>query len=160
MNPKGAIVMSRRTYERFGAPKAVLVLFDPVNNRIGLKPAGPGTRNAHPVNVANTKTGSKIVRCYRLIVEARIDLPGTVEFPDADITDERILMLDLRTARPSRRALGRRAVNARAKSNTGVQSRVSREKQDGSIMVGFEVNSEDKRRNHINIDVAESWNSA
>ena len=116
MNRKGGIVMSRRTFERFGAPRAVLVLFDEVNNRIGLKPAAPGTRNAHPVNVANTKTGSKIVRCYRLIVEAGIDLPATVEFPDADITAERILTLDLRTARPSRRALGRKAVNAKVEN--------------------------------------------
>lgn len=112
MNRKGGIAMSRRTYERFGSPKAVLVLFDEVNNRIGLKPAAPGTRNAHPVNVANTKTGSKIVRCYRLIVEARIDLPATVEFPDADITAERLLTLDLRTARPSARAKARQRLSA------------------------------------------------
>lgn len=46
MNPKGSIVMSRFTYERMGEPKAFVLLFDTVNNRIGLKPAVLSTRNA------------------------------------------------------------------------------------------------------------------
>ena len=39
MNPKGLIAMTRPTYERMGAPQAFVVLWDSVNNRIGLKPA-------------------------------------------------------------------------------------------------------------------------
>ena len=38
-NRRGYIVMSRVTHERLGGPKAFQLLFDAVNNRIGLKPA-------------------------------------------------------------------------------------------------------------------------
>ena len=38
MNTRGHIVFSRKTYERLGEPKAFILMFDEVNNRIGLKP--------------------------------------------------------------------------------------------------------------------------
>ena len=106
MNAKGEIVMSRVTHEKMGAPKAFLLLFDRVNSRIGLKPSTPLTRNAYPALVSN-RCGAKMVRAYRLVAEHRIILPHTVQFHDADFDEDGILILDLRTAKPSRRALGR-----------------------------------------------------
>jgi len=102
MNPMGDIVMSRVTYEMLDCPKAFQILFDKTNNRIGLKPAALTARNAYPVTLRN-RSGRK-VRAHRLTREYRIDLPQTVQFYDADIDEEGILVLDLRTAKVSPRA--------------------------------------------------------
>src|SRR5580765_6097108 len=102
MNPKGYISLSRITYERMGEPKAVVILFDTVNNRIGLKPAATSTRNAYPAGVQG-RHGGKVVRAYRLMQEFGIDLPETIRFHDAEIDEDGVLILDLRTARISAR---------------------------------------------------------
>lgn len=105
MNPMGDIVMSRVTYELTGSPKAFVILFDTTNKRIGLKPAALTTRNAYPVCVAS-RSGAKKIRGHRLTREHRIDLPQAVRFYDADIDEDGILILDLRTAKVSPRSLG------------------------------------------------------
>ena len=68
MNRKGEIAMSRITYERLDEPKAFILLFDTVNNRIGLKPAALSTRNAYPV-AKQGRHGGRIVRAFRLMQE-------------------------------------------------------------------------------------------
>ena len=103
MNSAGDIVMSRVTYEMMGAPKAFVILFDTTNKRIGLKPAALSTRNAYPARVSN-RAGAKVIRGHRLTREHRIILPQTVRFYDADIDEDGILILDLRTAKISPRA--------------------------------------------------------
>jgi len=108
MNAGGDIVMSRVTYQMMGEPKAFVILYDKVNNRIGLKPAALATRNAYPARVSN-RSGAKVVRGHRLVREYRIDLPYTVRFYDADIDEDGILRLDLRTATISPRAAAHRA---------------------------------------------------
>lgn len=108
MNPKGDIVMNRATYEMVGAPAAFLLLFDRTNRRIGLKPTGRNIRNAYPVCVSN-RAGGKKVHGHRLTRQYRIDLPQTVQFDDAQIDDDGILILDLRTARISPRSDGHRS---------------------------------------------------
>ena len=103
MNPAGDIVMSRVTYQMMGSPAAFVILYDKANNRIGLKCAALTTRNAYPVRVSN-RCGAKLVRGHRLTREHRIDLPATVRFYDAEIDEDGILILDLRTAKISPRA--------------------------------------------------------
>ena len=103
MNPKGEIAMSKLTWARMGGPAAFVVLFDTVNNRIGLKPAAKTTRNAFPVGV-NSPMGGKKIRVGRLMKEFRVALPMTVRFYDADTDEDGILILDLRTARVSPKA--------------------------------------------------------
>ena len=97
MNPRGEIAMSRITYEMLDLPEAVLLLFDRTNRRIGLKPTRKTIRNAYPVLVSG-RCGAKKVHAFRLIREYGIDLPATVKFPDAEIDEDGILRLDLRTA--------------------------------------------------------------
>jgi len=103
LNKKGYIVMSRLTYQRMGEPKAFILLFDTVNNKIGLKPAVVGIRNAYPVGPSG-RHGGKLIRAYRLLQEFGIDIPETLHFRDAEIDNDGILILDLRTARVSARA--------------------------------------------------------
>ena len=105
MNPRGDIVINCAAYEMLGGPKAFLILFDRINKRIGLKPAALSTRNAYPV-LASNRTGAKKVRGHRMTREQRINLAHTVQFDDAEIDEDGILILDLRTAVVSRRALG------------------------------------------------------
>jgi len=107
MNLKGEIVINRVTYELLGSPKAIQLLYDRTNNRIGLKPCALATRNAYPIAVSG-KCGGKKIRAYRLAAEHRIDLPYTVQFSDAEIDEDGTLVLDLRTAKESPRAAGYR----------------------------------------------------
>ena len=107
MNPKGFIVLSRITYQKLGEPKAFLLLFDAVNNRIGLKPTGLAIRNAYPA-AKYGRHGGRLVRAYRLMQEFGIELPETIRFNDAEIDQDGLLILDLRTASISSRAAGQR----------------------------------------------------
>jgi hypothetical protein len=111
MNMHGNIKMSRVTYELMGSPKAFNLLYDKTNNRIGLKPCALATRNAYLAAVAGP-TGSKQVRAHRLVAEHRIDLPYTVQFTDAEIDEDGTLVLDIRTAKESARAVAQRARRA------------------------------------------------
>ncbi len=98
MNPKGEIAMTRSTYQIMGEPKALLLLFDRNNRRIGLKPASPAMRNAYPIKDSG-RCGGKKVHAFRLIRQYNIDLPVTVTFPEAEIDDDGIMRLDLHTAK-------------------------------------------------------------
>ena len=101
MNREGSIVLNRTLYVRLGEPAAVHILFDRVNNRIALKPTIAAMRNAYPVG---KKRRGRIIYAKRLLREFGIDLPDTIEFRDAEIDQDGQLILDLRTARVSRRA--------------------------------------------------------
>ncbi len=105
INSKGFIAMNAFAYKMLGSPAAFLLLYDAANHRIGLKPAEKSTPNAYPALKSN-RTGI-MVRAHRLLREQRIILPHTMQFDEAAVDTDGILILDLRTARPSRRALGR-----------------------------------------------------
>lgn len=107
MNPKGYIVFSRVTFQRLGEPRAFLLLFDKVNNRIGLKPTALGIKNAYPA-AKQGRHGGQLIRAYRLMQEFGIDLPETIRFYDAEIDQDGVLILDLRTARVSSRGSGQK----------------------------------------------------
>ncbi len=116
MNTDGNIVMGRVTYEMLKAPPAFNIYFDKANKRIGLKPASLSTRNAYPARVSNC-AGAKMVRGLRLMREQRIVITHTLEFPDADIDEDGILVLDLRTAVPSNRARAAAAARRLSQNN-------------------------------------------
>jgi hypothetical protein len=103
LNRQGYIVMNRTTHKRLGSPTAVLLYYDRVNHRIGVRAANPGHRNAY--KLGPKPNGGKVVRAYRLLAEKGIQLPDTVQFPDAFLDDDEILTLDLRSARVSNRYL-------------------------------------------------------
>lgn len=105
LNTKGYIVMNGRAHELLGKPQAVLILFDRVNNRIGIRAANPGLRNAYRLS----KSGggpSRLVRANRLLMKKGIEVPETLQFHEPRIDQDEILILDLRTARVSNRYLG------------------------------------------------------
>lgn len=103
INSEGAIVLSRLTHDRLGAPKAYQLFFDPVNNRIGLKPSALAGKHAYPAGPRGPH-GGKVIRAFRLLKDCSLSIPETLQFFDAEIDHEGILILDLRTARISPRA--------------------------------------------------------
>ena len=102
MNRKGHIVMNRRTYEHVGAPEAFLLMYDALNNRIGLKPVAINEPDAYRA-CPSGRHGGRLVRGYRLMQENGVEVPETIQFHDAKI-DNDTLILDLKTARVSARA--------------------------------------------------------
>lgn len=104
LNSKGTIVMNRAAHERIGSPVAFLLLYDAGNNAIGLKPTRGGMRNAYLVTKSGRHGGRKIA-AYRLLIECGLHIKETLEFPDAEIDLDGILLLNLRTAKVSNRAL-------------------------------------------------------
>lgn len=103
MNPKGAIVMSRVTWERVGGPEAFHIFFDETNNRIGLKPTVLALKDAYRASKTGSHGGREVC-AYRLTQEYNIRLPFTVRFHNVEIDYDGILILDLRSARLAERA--------------------------------------------------------
>lgn len=104
LNSKGTIVMNRAAHERLDSPAAFLLFYDAANNAIGLKPTGEQIRNAYRVAKSGRHGGRKLA-AYRLLVECSLHVDETLEFPDAEIDTDGILVLNLRTAKISNRAL-------------------------------------------------------
>jgi hypothetical protein len=104
MNGKGTIVLNRAADERMGSPAAYHLLYDIPNNTIGLKPTAASMRDAYPA-MKSGRHGGKKVNAYRLLTECSLVIKETLEFPDAEIDEDGILILNLRTAKISKRAL-------------------------------------------------------
>jgi hypothetical protein len=105
MNPMGEIAVNGWTHKRMGEPEAVHLLYDAANNTIGLKPTSRSFKNACLVRRRNSRTGGRVVAANRLLREASLALPETVEFRNIEIDIDGILVLDLRQTRLSPRAL-------------------------------------------------------
>ena len=102
MNKLGSIVMSRTTYERFGKPEAVLILFD-ISGRLALRPASLHDDNAYPVRKYG-RGGGKVVRAYRLLSEFNLKPADTLKFGSPKIDADGRLILDLRDIKISPKA--------------------------------------------------------
>ena len=103
LNPKGVFTLTRRTWERFGSPKAVHIMFDDVNNIVFLKPCSPAIKDAYPFTHLK-QSGARRLSAFRLMTEFGIKIKETVQFYDAEIDHDGMLVLDLRSARVSPRA--------------------------------------------------------
>lgn len=104
MNGQGMIVMNRAAHEKMGGAEAFVLLYDAANQTIGLKPTGLRQRNAYPA-ARSGRHGGRKVNAYRIVTEYCLHIKDTLEFPDAEVDEDGILVLNLRTARISNRAL-------------------------------------------------------
>jgi hypothetical protein len=86
-----------------GEPAAFLVMYNQPNSLIALKPTAETMKNAYPARKYGRRNG-RIERAFRLLNDHNIKLPDTVEFRDAEIDTDGVLILDLRPARVSQRA--------------------------------------------------------
>ena len=97
LNPKGEIVLSRRTWEKSGCALAYQIFFDQANQRIGLKPSTPNSRGAYLAGPRGRHGGRRIL-AFPVMAECGIILKHTVQFPEVEIDIDGLLILDLRTA--------------------------------------------------------------
>jgi hypothetical protein len=104
LNKKGVIVINRSAHERLGCPKAFHIFYDDANNTIGLKPTALGMKDAYPLAKSGRHGGRKVA-ALMLIKECSLVIDETLEFPDAEIGPEGLLLLNMRTAKISNRAL-------------------------------------------------------
>ena len=98
LNQKGHFSINRVTWLRMDSPEAFQLFYDSANSRIALKPSAKAGRDAYPA-CSGGRNGSRRVHAARLLNECEIDLPATVRFYDAEIDNDGVLILDLRTAR-------------------------------------------------------------
>lgn len=103
LNPKGRIALSRTTWERFGAPGAVLIKYDALNSRLALCPVDAKKPNAYPVRIYQNN-GGRIIRAYRLLTEFGIQPKETIQFDQPRLDLEGQLILDLKSISISPRA--------------------------------------------------------
>ena len=106
LNRVGKLALSRTTHERFGSPDAVLILYDPLNQRLALRPVSPETPNAYPIRKYQNN-GGRIIRAYRLLTEFGIQPQETIQFEEPKIDGDGQLVLDLKSIRVSPRAHSR-----------------------------------------------------
>jgi hypothetical protein len=112
LNKKGVIVLNRSAHERLGGPAAFHIFYDDANHTIGLKPTALGARDAYPLTKSGRHGGRKVA-ALMLIKECSLVIDETLEFPDAEIGPEGLLLLNMRTAKISNRALNHPARNGR-----------------------------------------------
>jgi len=117
LSPKGVIALSRRTWETTGRPLAYMVLFDEANQRIGLKPAAAGTKNAYPA-IKQGGAACRRINAFRLMAEQRLKLKYGLRFTDIEIDADGVLTLDLRTAAVNKASVARQLRQPMAPSST------------------------------------------
>jgi hypothetical protein len=125
LNRAGSLVITRVTHERLGSPEAFLIMFDPVNARLALRPAELKDANAYPARKWGRR-GSKVIRAYRLVTEFAIRPSDTIEFISPVIDDEGRLVLNLKNVRISPKAHSQRRDQGRKQINDD-----QREERDG-----------------------------
>jgi hypothetical protein len=96
LSPQGVLALNSLAFDKLGKPEAVYLLFDEMNNCIGLQPTQPQSTGAFRVS---PKHALHHVYILRLLELYKIRLPATVRFYDVEIDEDGILSLDLRTAR-------------------------------------------------------------
>jgi len=100
MNPKGHISLSRFTYEKWGEPDKSLLLYDRMNNTIGLQPSTRLTRGAFQVSRKSDR-GGRVIYALRLMHEFGIKLTHSVRFLHPEFDEDGVLILDLNDTRPA-----------------------------------------------------------
>jgi len=94
LNHKGELGINRHAFNELGCPEAVVLLFDPRNDTIGLKPSGRLMPNAFAVKPKGPR-GRWTVRIIPFLRRHDIRIDGTVRFSTAAVEDG-VLVLDLR----------------------------------------------------------------
>lgn len=102
MTPDGDIVLSSFTHRAMGEPDSYVLLYDPDQSVIGLRPARAVVeKNAYPVRNRGI-CGGKRIRGYTMCRQYNISVPKTVRFHQCHIDNSGVLILDLNQTRPVR----------------------------------------------------------
>ena len=94
MSRIGEILFNRHADEAMGRPEAVVLLYDPNNDKIGLRPASPLMPNAFPVRPKGP-SGHRLVRAKPFTTKHELIVDCTVRFR-SPVVENGILILSLR----------------------------------------------------------------
>lgn len=94
MSRIGEITFNRHADEALGRPEAVVLLYEPNEDKIGLRPTHPLMSNAFPVKPKGP-CGHRLVRAKPFITKHDLRVDGTVRFRSA-VVENGILILSLR----------------------------------------------------------------
>jgi hypothetical protein len=99
ISPRGNISVGSVTFDRWGRPDAVVLLFDEETRSIGLRPVHPNAPNAYQMN--RLKLGRhRVVRAARFCNHHRIRIERTMAFSTPTIEDS-VLILDMNGTVPA-----------------------------------------------------------
>lgn len=102
LNQKGQIFVNKRTLDAMGSPETVVLSFDKINSRIGIKPARSSATNAFPLKRRNA-AASRMILASPFCRHYGIRVDGTFAFQGIKLDNQRMLTLDLKqTTRVSR----------------------------------------------------------
>lgn len=102
LNLKGSIAITRFTHEALGSPEAYVILFDPVHETIGLKPARAKDANA-VLPTPKGRHGGLTIKAGTLISQFSVYINETTTFPRCFIDRDGVLILDMRDTRSASR---------------------------------------------------------
>ncbi len=94
ITPKGVIFINRFTSEALREPVAVKVLFDRINQTIGIRRAHPREENAFVAKTA--PRGAKRIRAAHAINQFGVYTTETIRFLNPEVNEKGTLLLDLR----------------------------------------------------------------
>src|SRR5580765_2740466 len=94
MNQEGNILVNAHAFSEMGSPEAVILLFDPETDTIGLKPASRLMPNSFAVRKKG-ESGHQRIGAARFATKHNIRLDGTVRFRSPTVEDG-ILVMSLR----------------------------------------------------------------
>ena len=95
MTPRGEIYMNANTLKAMDAGEHFLLLYDPLNKTIGVKPVNSLEPDSQGSSGRGKRHG-RFVRAYRLLQQCGISIDRTVRFLRPEIDEEGVLILDLR----------------------------------------------------------------
>jgi hypothetical protein len=107
MQPKGTIMLSRRTHEAMECPTHVEMLWEEETSTIGLQSVPPRTLHAFRVYRMDAR-GNQRFHAQRFIDKHDIRIEQTVRFPTAAIEDG-VLLLELPYRVPSPKRVRRKS---------------------------------------------------
>ncbi len=107
INNNGQIHVGRQAHIDLGRPRAVLLYFEPLLNKIAVEPADPSANSVVPL--IEKEFGAYYIPAKQFVRENRIAVAGTEAFVKPEINHNGIMILDLtQTVRVSRgRRIGR-----------------------------------------------------
>lgn len=95
LNRRNDLLLNRNILERLGSPEAVLLMFDRLNEIIGVNPAPPTLPNAFPLKSV-TRGRHRIIHATPFCKRFGIRVDATTTFLTPEIDQDGVLRLDLR----------------------------------------------------------------
>lgn len=96
LSRKGEILIGAEAFEKMGEPDSAVLLFDRGNHAVGIAAAEADAVNAYPM-IAKKNCRHRVIRANLFCRHHQVLVPRTAAFGRAEIDEDGILVLDLRT---------------------------------------------------------------